>query len=76
MHVAGDVSRYSAPGSAALPHALGDRVELVVHDDTLFVVPPGDVAAAGKDHMAVFTPYFRQWERQPYPRAGAAPLAR
>ena len=36
-----------------------------MHDAALFVVPPGDLAPAGKDHMAVFTPYFRRWEREP-----------
>jgi deoxyribodipyrimidine photo-lyase len=36
-----------------------------VHDAALFVVPPGDLAPPGKDHMAVFTPYFRRWEREP-----------
>jgi deoxyribodipyrimidine photo-lyase len=37
----------------------------VVHEDSLFVVPPGRVTAAGKNHMAVFTPYFRKWAVQP-----------
>jgi deoxyribodipyrimidine photo-lyase len=65
VHVAGDVTRYSRARLGRLAARLGDRVELVVHDGTLFVVPPGDVAAGGKDHMAVFTPYFRRWGREP-----------
>ena len=39
-----------------------------MHDETLFVVPPGDITPAGKDHMAVFTPYYRRWEQHPAPR--------
>ncbi len=65
VHVAGDVSRYARARLQRLAARLGDRVDLVVHDGTLFVVPPGDVTAGSKDHMAVFTPYFRRWEREP-----------
>jgi deoxyribodipyrimidine photo-lyase len=65
VHVAGDVTRYSRGRVQRLAARLGAGVELVVHDETLFVVPPGDVTATGKDHMAVFTPYFRRWEREP-----------
>jgi deoxyribodipyrimidine photo-lyase len=62
VHVAGDVSGYARGRLELLAARLGTGVELVVHDDTLLVVPPGEIAAAGKDHMAVFTPYFRRWE--------------
>jgi deoxyribodipyrimidine photo-lyase len=64
VHVAGDVTRYSRRRVARLVERLGPECDVVVHDDTLFVVPPGRVAATGKDHMAVFTPYFRRWESQ------------
>ncbi len=65
VHVAGDVTRYSTRRLAALRGRLGDGVRLEVHDDALLVVPPGVLTAAGKDHMSVFTPYFRKWEQQP-----------
>ena len=65
VHVAGDVTRYSrgrverlAPGSAPTSSSWCTT-------GRLFVVPPGDVTATGKDHMAVFTPYFRRWQREP-----------
>ncbi len=82
VHVARDVSGYSARRLTTLRDQLGDEVRLEVHDDALLVVPPGEVAAAGKDHMSVFTPYFRKWERQgmrglaPTPRALAMPRVR
>jgi deoxyribodipyrimidine photo-lyase len=63
VHVAGDVTGYARRRVDRLRDALG--VEVVVHDAALFVVPPGDLAPPGKDHMAVFTPYFRRWEREP-----------
>ncbi len=66
VHVAGDVTRYARGRIGRLTAALGSTgVEVVVHDAALFVVPPGDLAPPGKDHMAVFTPYFRRWEREP-----------
>jgi deoxyribodipyrimidine photo-lyase len=64
VHLAGDVTRYARRRVARLIARLGDAVEVVVHDDALFVVRPGEVRSAGKDHMAVFTPYFRRWEQQ------------
>jgi deoxyribodipyrimidine photo-lyase len=64
VHVAGDVTGYSRRRQERLADRLGGSVELRVHDETLFVVPPGDLRAAGKDHMAVFTPYFRRWQRE------------
>lgn len=65
VHVARDVSGYSTRRLMALRAALGDDVRLEVHDDALVVVPPGQVSTAGKDHMSVFTPYFRKWEKLP-----------
>jgi deoxyribodipyrimidine photo-lyase len=38
------------------------------------VVPPGDVVPAGKDHYAVFTPYWNRWRQ--VPRRTTAPLPR
>jgi deoxyribodipyrimidine photo-lyase len=76
VHVAADVSRYARGRVDRLTAALGSAgVEVVVHDAALFVVPPGDLAPAGKDHMAVFTPYFRRWEREPTRAPAPTPRA-
>lgn len=91
VHVAADVSRYAQRREQALAADLAeDGRELVVHDGSVVAVPPGEVTPAGRDHFAVFTPYFRQWRTQPlrYPlpapdrlstprvRAGQVPRAR
>lgn len=81
VHVAGDASGYAQRREQRLHDALADEgCRLVVHDDSLFVVPPGRVTAAGKDHMAVFTPYFRRWSREarrsPLPPPRSVPLPR
>ena len=81
VHVAGDVTAYARRRVARLRAALPEGVDLVVHDETLFVVPPGELLPSGgaKDHMAVFTPYFRKWsalgarELVPTPRSLALP---
>jgi deoxyribodipyrimidine photo-lyase len=63
VHVAGDVTRYARARVERLRSALPAGTELVVHDEALFVVPPGQLvpSGGGKDHMAVFTPYHRKW---------------
>lgn len=72
VHLAGDASGYAARREDALRGALqGLDCELVVHDDSLFVAPPGEVTATGKNHMSVFSPYHRKWER--YPRRAPLP---
>ena len=73
VHVAADVSGYAGRRLDRLSAQLGKRcpdVTLTVHEDALFVVPPGELTptggsrgSGGKDHMAVFTPYFRRWEQ-------------
>ncbi len=66
VHVAGDVSSFARARVSCLAEELRRQcpdAELVVHEETLFVVPPGEVATTGKNHMAVFTPYFRRWEK-------------
>ena len=73
VHVAGDVSGYSRARLRGLRDRLPEDVRLEVHDDALLVVPPGDLVPAGKDHMAVFTPYFRRWERHPMRGLEATP---
>ncbi|MGW6905988.1 cryptochrome/photolyase family protein [Streptomyces sp. NPDC054940] len=65
VHVAGGVSRYAVRREDRLRAELaGDRRELHVHDASLTAVPPGALtpSGGGKDHFAVFTPYFRRWE--------------
>ena len=62
VHVSGDWSRHAQRRQHRLAKALSDAgVELVVHDETLVVVPPGAVAPDNNDHFAVFTPYYRRW---------------
>ena len=74
VHLAGDISGYAVRREDRLHTALHeDDVRLEVHEDSLFVVPPGRITAAGKDHMAVFTPYFRRWEKEPHRDPLAAP---
>ncbi|MGW2716137.1 cryptochrome/photolyase family protein [Streptomyces sp. NPDC001492] len=63
VHIAGGVSRYAARREDRLRAELvGARRELRVHDASLTAVPPGALTPVGKDHFAVFTPYFRRWE--------------
>lgn len=63
VHVAGDVSGHAQRREERLNKRLASAgVELRVHPDALFVVPPGRITLAGRDHMAIFTPYFRRWE--------------
>ena len=62
VHLAAGVSGYALRREEQLRHALaGSGRALRVHDATVTVLPPGAVAPAGKDHFAVFTPYFRRW---------------
>jgi deoxyribodipyrimidine photo-lyase len=66
VHVAGDVSGFAQRREERLHRRLATAgVELRVHPDALFVVPPGRITPAGRDHMAVFTPYFRRWDATP-----------
>ncbi|MFF2950233.1 cryptochrome/photolyase family protein [Kitasatospora sp. NPDC057965] len=63
VHVAAGVSAFAQRREQALRAALGDRLH--VHDGSLTAVVPGAVTPAGKDHYAVFTPYFRAWSQAP-----------
>ena len=66
VHVSGDWSRHAQRRQRRLEKALSDAsVELVVHDETLVVVPPGAFTPNDKDHFAVFTPYHRRWSEYP-----------
>lgn len=62
LHVAGGVSRYALRREERLRAALaGTGCELVVHDAVITAVAPGELLPSGRDHYAVFTPYFRRW---------------
>lgn len=66
VHLAGDVSGHAQRREERLHRRLATAgVELRVHPDALFVVPPGQITPVGRDHMAVFTPYFRRWDAAP-----------
>ena len=62
VHVSEDVSAYAQAREAGLEREL--RAELVVHGG-ITVVPPGELAPAGKDHYEVFSAYWRAWQRVP-----------
>ncbi|GAB7029974.1 deoxyribodipyrimidine photo-lyase [Streptomyces sp. NPDC021749] len=77
VHLAAGVSGYAQRRERRLAGALAaDGRALVVHDAVVTAVPPGAVlpAGPGRDHFAVFTPYFRRW-RAEKPRA-VLPAAR
>ncbi|GGO84648.1 cryptochrome/photolyase family protein [Wenjunlia tyrosinilytica] len=69
VHLAAGASRYAVRREERLRTALaggrstGGHCTLRVHDAVVTAVAPGAQTPAGKDHFAVFTPYFRQWER-------------
>ncbi|MEW2071901.1 deoxyribodipyrimidine photo-lyase [Streptomyces sp. NPDC007346] len=63
VHTAAGVSGYAARREERLRTALADTgCELRIHDAVVTALAPGRVVPAGKDHFAVFTPYFRRWE--------------
>ncbi|MBB1257704.1 cryptochrome/photolyase family protein [Streptomyces alkaliterrae] len=87
VHMAAGVSRFAAEREERLRRALesaGRRLR--VHDAVCTVLEPGAVTPSGKDHFAVFTPYFRRWSATapravlgaprsvPVPDVGSAPL--
>ncbi|MFJ9709069.1 cryptochrome/photolyase family protein [Streptomyces sp. NPDC101234] len=74
VHLAADVSGLAQRREERLRRALeADGRRLQVHDAVTAAVPAGAVTPAASDHYAVFTPYFRQWSRQPLRDAVAAP---
>ncbi|MFE3379010.1 cryptochrome/photolyase family protein [Streptomyces anulatus] len=66
VHVAAGVSRYAARREERIREALASTgCELRVHDAVVTALAPGRVVpTGGKDHFAVFTPYFRRWEAE------------
>lgn len=89
VHIASDVSGFAQRRQRLLDDGLAtDGRELVVHDEVTTAVAPGAVTPEGRDHFAVFTPYFRRWLqrslrrplspprlRQPQIRGGVVPVA-
>jgi deoxyribodipyrimidine photo-lyase len=66
VHLSGDWSRHAQRRQERLRKALSDKgIELVIHDETLAIVPPGVVVPGGSDHFSVFTPYHRRWVDHP-----------
>ncbi|MET7768629.1 deoxyribodipyrimidine photo-lyase [Nocardia sp. NPDC005366] len=82
VHIAADVSGYSRRRESALRERLARRgCELRVHEASIMTVEPEAVApSTGRDHFAVFTPYFRRWidvhRRAPLSRPSAMTLPR
>ncbi|MFF2862593.1 cryptochrome/photolyase family protein [Streptomyces rubiginosohelvolus] len=66
VHIAAGVSGYAAQREERVREALaGTGCELRVHDAVVTALAPGRVVpTGGKDHFAVFTPYFRRWEAE------------
>ncbi|MFI2782397.1 cryptochrome/photolyase family protein [Streptomyces sp. ALB3] len=67
VHVAAGVSAYAQRREERLREVLAPvRCRLSVHDAVSTVVPAGTVvpSGAGRDHFAVFTPYFRRWSEE------------
>jgi deoxyribodipyrimidine photo-lyase len=74
VHVAGGVSGYAVRREDRLRAALsGTGCALDIHEAVITAQPPGQLTPAGKDHFAVFTPYFRRWEQTPLREVTAAP---
>lgn len=74
VHLAGGVSRYATVREERLRKELaGLRCELVVHDAVITAVAPGAVTPTGRDHFAVFTPYWRRWQGERVRPVRAAP---
>ncbi|MFR9751288.1 cryptochrome/photolyase family protein [Nocardia sp. 004] len=67
LHIAADVSGYSRRRERALRDRLAQRHCLVhTHPMTVTAADPAALLpATGRDHFAVFTPYFKRWIAAP-----------
>jgi deoxyribodipyrimidine photo-lyase len=76
VHIAAGVSAYAHRREERLRAALEPQGRrLHVHEAVITALAPGAVTPAASDHFAVFTPYHRQWARQPLRDPVAAPRA-
>lgn len=76
VHMAAGVTAYARHREERLRERLGDGgVALHAHEAVITAVAPGAVTPAGSDHFAVFTPYFRRWDREPLRSPLPAPRA-
>ncbi|KAA0921263.1 cryptochrome/photolyase family protein [Streptomyces apricus] len=76
VHMAAGVSAYAHRREERLRAALeAEGRRLHVHDEVLTALAPGAVTPVASDHFAVFTPYFRHWERHRVRPALGAPRA-
>ncbi|MFJ7258359.1 cryptochrome/photolyase family protein [Streptomyces sp. NPDC098085] len=76
LHIAGGVSGYALHREERLRSALAAAgCILHVHDAVVTALAPGTVVPSGRDHYAVFTPYFRRWEATGVRGTLAAPRA-
>ena len=64
VYLSEDVSAYAQRRE----NALRERFEVRAFPG-ITIVPPGEIAPAGKTHYSVFTPYWRAWRAQPLPAA-------
>lgn len=74
VYVSDDVSAYAQRRLARVDAALHSRDVSLVRCSGTTVVDPGAVVPAGKDHYAVFTPYYRRWLATPW-RPVASPVS-
>ncbi|MFF2849776.1 cryptochrome/photolyase family protein [Streptomyces sp. NPDC058001] len=76
VHLAAGTSAYARRREERLRAALtAQGCALQVHDAVTTVLPPGAQVPYGRDHFAVFTPYFRRWQDTPVRDVVAAPRA-
>jgi deoxyribodipyrimidine photo-lyase len=73
VHVTEDVSALARARHARLAAACSSqRCQLVLHPGHS-VVAAGELTPAGRDHYAVFTPYWRRWHAAPWRASVQAP---
>ncbi|WP_018179193.1 cryptochrome/photolyase family protein [Jongsikchunia kroppenstedtii] len=75
LHIADDVSAYSRRREGRLRERLASLdCNLVVHAGSTTVADPSELTpSTGRDHFAVFTPYFRRWQEIPRRKPIAPP---
>ncbi|MRH87593.1 deoxyribodipyrimidine photo-lyase [Nocardia sp. SYP-A9097] len=74
VHIAADVSRYSAQRARCLRERLAAQGIPLYEHASVTAVPPGELRpSSGGAHFAVFTPYFRRWLETPIRTVHPAP---